>query len=117
MRIEMEEDDRNETVTTRPDPTDRVNQRIDESIKSLRDLLEAKIDAVANTADKQDRSFSATINDLKERIVVVEVKLTSERQHKFETSFGTWIAIVASIAALILVTIDFSGILRNIVSR
>jgi len=113
----MLENDRNQTITTHPDPTERVNQRIDESIKSLRDLMEAKIEAVANTADKQDRSFSGTINDIKERVIVIEVKLAAGRHRQNETSFGTWIAIVASIAALIIVTLDFLGVLRNLIPR
>jgi hypothetical protein len=198
----------NRDIVTRPDPTERVNQSINEAIEGLRLLFEAKLEknhevdierfrslelqqknsrdmsdervemildrlkantemitdkikdhretakaaveaafAAAGTAqDKQEKSFiklldtlGATVNDLKDRIVVMEGKasvadpsistavrenainitalkefrdLSSGRSQQHETSTGTWIAIIAAVAAMALVLVDAAGLIR-----
>jgi hypothetical protein len=103
--------------------------------------------AAGAAADKQEKSFiklldtlGATVTDLKDRIVVMEGKnsvadpttmaaitsmshnidvlkesrdLTAGRSQQTETSTGTWIAIIAALAALALVVVDFAGVLKN----
>lgn len=211
----MADGDHESTVTTRPDPTERVNQSIKDAVSSLRSLFEAKIEknhdvdqerfksidaqlkslrgmsdervqmildrirtntdiikanaetitdkikvsqdtakaaveaafaAAGAAADKQEKSFiklldtlGATVNDLKDRIVVMEgkasianpstsdairnmnstIELLKEsrdqnlgRHVQSDTSTGTWIAIVAALAALALVVVDFAGIIK-----
>lgn len=51
--------DQDTIVTTRPDPTERVLQTVNEAVRSLRELLEAKIDMAHQVTAERFRALEA----------------------------------------------------------
>jgi hypothetical protein len=130
----------------------KTNQEtIIDKIKSNQEYAKSAVEAAFTTAgtaaDKQEKSFiklldtlGATVTDLKDRIVVMEGKssivdptinnairenaiglaalkeskdLITGRHQQSETSTGTWIAIIAAIAAMALVLVDAAGLIHK----